>query len=222
MEKALGRSVALIGATGLVGRECLNMLLADPAFSRVVPLTRRPLAGPLPMATLGKLESHVVDFDRPDSYSAFLDVDAVICALGSTIAAAGSRAKFRRVDYEYPLAIARAALEQGAAHFLVVSAMGANPRALVFYSRVKGELEEALLALPFQRISVVRPSFLLGDRQEFRIGEELAKRLAFLTPGKYKPVTVRAVAAVLVAEAREGTPGKRIIESAEIRKWERL
>jgi uncharacterized protein YbjT (DUF2867 family) len=82
---------------------------------------------------------------------------------------------------------------------------------------VKGELEEALLALPYRSITIVRPSLLLGDRAEFRLGEEIGKRLAFLFPSRYKPVAASAVAAALVRAAREGAPGRRIIESAELR-----
>jgi len=111
---------------------------------------------------------------------------------------------------------ARLALEGGARHFLLVSALGADPESRVFYSRVKGELERAVLALGYPGVTIVRPSLLLGDRQEFRLGEEIAKRFAWATPRTYRPVEARDVAATLVDAAREDRPGPRIIESAKI------
>jgi uncharacterized protein YbjT (DUF2867 family) len=148
-------------------------------------------------------------------------VNAIICALGTTIRQAGSRERFRRVDLEYPLAVARLGLQRGARHFLLVSSLGASARSRVFYTRVKGELEDALLAMPYPAITIARPSLLLGQRAEFRLGEEVARRLAPLVPGPYKPVPAAAVAAALVRAAREDRPGHRIIESAEIRRLAR-
>ena len=208
-------SLLIVGATGLVGRECVRRALGDPAFARVVVLTRRPFEMmPRPPA----LDAHVVDFERLDAHAPLFAVDAIICALGTTIRQAGSRARFRRVDLEYPLAVARIGLERGARHFLLVSSLGADARSRVFYSRVKGEVEDALLAMPYRAVTIARPSLLLGERAEFRLGEEIAKRLAPLIPRAYKPVPATAVAAALVRAAREDRPGHRIIESAEIRR----
>lgn len=215
MDQFKRKSILLAGATGLVGRHCLQLLLADPAFERVVVLTRRPLPPGFPAAA--KLEQHVVDFSRLDYHAALFDVDQVLCALGTTIKTAGSEERFREVDYRYPLQLARAALAGGARHFLAVSALGADARSRVFYNRVKGELENDLLALPYRSITIVRPSLLLGARDEFRMAEEIGKRLAFLIPARYKPVQAADVAAVLVDEARSDRPGHRILESAEIR-----
>ena len=126
------------------------------------------------------------------------------------------------MDYGYALKVAQLGLEQGARHFLLVSSLGADRRSGVFYSRVKGELETAVSALAYQSVSIVRPSVLLGERAEFRLGEEIAKRLvflAFLVPAKYKPIHSRDVAAALVRLAKEDQPGRRIVESAELRAW---
>jgi uncharacterized protein YbjT (DUF2867 family) len=97
-----------------------------------------------------------------------------------------------------------------------VSAVGANAGSRVFYSRIKGELEEAITALPYRSTTIIRPSLLLGDRAEFRLGEELARRLSFLAPPRYKPVAASTVAAALVGAAKRDQPGHRIIESREI------
>jgi uncharacterized protein YbjT (DUF2867 family) len=208
------KSVLLLGATGLVGSHCLRLLATDPAFDRVVVPTRRPLPREL---ALRRVEAHLVDFDNLATHASLFRVDQIICALGTTIKRAGTQEAFRVVDYDYPLTAARLGQEQGAKHFLVVSSLGADARSRVFYSRVKGELESAVLALSYRSVTIVRPSLLLGPRAEYRLGEQIAKRLAFLVPTKYKPVDAHAVASVLVRAAKADVPGRRIIESSEIR-----
>jgi uncharacterized protein YbjT (DUF2867 family) len=207
------RSILLLGATGLVGSHILRLLASAPAFVRVVVLTRRPLSRELAQE---KIEPHVVDFDTLAEHRLLFHVDQIICALGTTIRQARTQEAFRVVDYEYPLMAARFGVQAGATHFLLVSSLGANARSRVFYSRVKGELEDAVLALPYRSVTIVRPSLLLGPRAEHRFGEQIAKRLAFLMPSKYKPVGAHAVAAALVRAATEDAPGRRIIESREI------
>ncbi|HEY9514497.1 MAG TPA: NAD(P)H-binding protein [Gemmatimonadaceae bacterium] len=214
------RTILLAGASGLVGRECLRMLLATPEFNTVATLSRQALPPELvPLDQQGRLEQRVVDFDRLRENAASLKADQIICAIGTTLEEAGSRQRFREVDHDYPLAIAQIGLEQGARHFLLVSAMGANPRSMIFYNRVKGEVEEALLALPYESVTIVRPSLLMGNRARPRRGEEMAKRLAFLVPARYKPIPARAVAATLVRMAVERAPGRRIVESMEMRRF---
>lgn len=209
------RSVLIAGATGLVGSECLRLVSDDPTFGRIVVLTRRPLPARAHERST-KIEEHVIDFDRLATYAQLLRVDQIICALGTTIKKAGSREQFRQVDLGYPLEIARMGVEQGARHFLLVSATGANARSRIFYNRVKGELEDAVRALPYRSITICRPSLLAGERKEFRLGEEIAMRLAFLIPSKYKPVAASDVAAALVEMAKQDAPGRRVIESSEI------
>jgi uncharacterized protein YbjT (DUF2867 family) len=210
----LPTSILLLGATGLVGSHCLRLLATDPAFIRVVVPTRRPL----PVEQLSaSVEPYVVDFDNLSAHAPLFRVDQIICALGTTIRRAGSQARFRVVDYEYPLAAARLGLAQGATHYLLVSSIGANARSRAFYTRVKGELESAVLALDYRSVTIARPSLLLGPRAEYRLGEQIARRLAFLAPGRYRPVAAHAVAAALVRAAKEDAPGKRIMESREIR-----
>jgi uncharacterized protein YbjT (DUF2867 family) len=203
----------LAGATGLVGRECLRLLVAEPAIARVLVLARRTL----PTESLAsKVEARVVDFDHLDEVPSDVCADAVFCALGTTMRVAGSRERFRQVDFGYPLALARHGVVHGARHFLLVSALGANARSRVFYNQVKGELEEAVRALGYRSVTIVRPSLLLGDRGEFRLGEEIAKRFTFLVPRRLKPVHAAAVASALVRAAVADEPGIRIIESGEI------
>jgi uncharacterized protein YbjT (DUF2867 family) len=211
-------SALVVGATGLVGRECVRQLLAADDVERVVTLARRELPAEvraLPGAS--RLEAHVVDFDTLEASAPAFTVSTIFCALGTTIRQAGSQERFRQVDFDYPLAVARLGLARGARHFLLVSALGADASSRVFYSRVKGELESAVIALRYPSTTIVRPSLLVGERAEPRRGEEIGKRLAFLVPRRYKPVSGGAVAATLVRAAREARPGVTIIESRDIR-----
>src|SRR5213075_189940 len=162
-------SIAILGATGLVGRHCLDLLVREPAFTRIVVLARRKFAE----ATAPRVEAHMVDFDHLEDRREVLGVDQVICALGTTIkSVGGSKERFRDVDYRIPLDDARIARAQGARHFLLVSALGASVESRFFYSRVKGELEDALRTLGYRSLTIARPSLLLGDRRERRLGEE--------------------------------------------------
>ena len=204
-------SVLILGATGLVGAECVRQFASSPRFDRVVAIARRPLA-----QVPARVESHVIDFERLDEATRYFRVSHIVCALGTTIKQAGSQERFRRVDHDYPVAAARIGLREGARHFLLVSALGANPRSRVFYSRVKGEVEDAIRALPYRSVTIVRPSLLLGERPEVRLGEQIGKLFAGLVPKKYKPVEGSAVASTLLRAAVEDRPGVRIIESREI------
>lgn len=207
-------TVLLLGATGLVGVAALELLLADPRWSAVRILVRRPPGQDRPRLRVRVLE----DFANLDAATAEFAVNAVLCAVGTTIQAAGSQAAFRAVDHDIPVAAAQLARAQGAAHFGLVSSLGADPRSRVFYSRVKGEVEEEVRRLGPASIAILRPSLLLGPRREFRLGEALAKPLGFLIPGRYRPVQAAAVARVLVDAAMLRRPGVEVIESVEIRR----
>lgn len=209
------RRVLLVGATGVVGRECLSQLAADDTVAQLRALVRRPTAD---APAVSKLEILVTDMMTLESQPEWFAVDQVVCALGTTIKVAGSQAAFRAVDYELPLRVARLARAQGAAHFLLVSALGASAASRVFYNRVKGELEDALGALGFRSLTIARPSLLLGERAEFRLGERVAQPFGCLMPPRWKPVHARQVAAALVRAAREDLAGHRVIENIALRR----
>ena len=154
-EQAVKRTVALAGATGLVGRSILEGLLADASVQSVHVLGRRN-----PRVAHARITGHILDFA---ALPPLPPVDEVYLALGTTIKVAGSQAAFRAVDFDANLAVARAALAAGARRCGLVSAMGANAKSRVFYNRVKGELEEALAQLTFEGLVIARPSLLLGD-----------------------------------------------------------
>lgn len=205
------RTVWLVGATGLVGRETLDVLLADDSVSRVVAFTRRPLGRTHP-----KLSERIVDFEQLEAAYAGERADAAVCCLGTTIKVAGSKQQFKRVDHDYPLAFARAALAAGATQLAVVTALGSSEKSLVFYNRVKGELEAALSALPLQALAIARPSLLLGERSEARLGEQLFAPFSKLLPARYKGIEGRTVARALVRLLREHKQGKRVVLSDEL------
>jgi uncharacterized protein YbjT (DUF2867 family) len=208
-------TLLLAGATGLVGRACLDLLLRDDAPENLRVLARRPLHIESGDAT--KMQQCIVDFERLDANPEWFKVNSVICALGTTMRKAGSAAAFRRVDFDYPLTIAKLARAQGASHFLLVSAMGADAQSGNFYYRVKGELEEALLRLDYPALTIARPSLLLGQRDEWRWGEELGKRIGRLLPPRWQPVPAERVAAALVRAARSEEIGIRLLENAALR-----
>lgn len=207
------RIVLLAGATGLVGGECLRLLSADNSVKEIRAAVRRPLSSKL---RLPKVSEQVIDFDNMDASPQTFKVDQVFCALGTTIRTAGSKEAFRLVDYHYPLMIARLALERGAQHYLLVSAIGAGAGSRIFYNRVKGELEEAVMKLGFRSVTIARPSLLLGERAEYRAGEEMGKRLGWLFPKKWRPVQAARVATALVESSKVNSAGVRILENHDL------
>jgi uncharacterized protein YbjT (DUF2867 family) len=206
------RTVLLAGATGLVGGLALRRLLEGRAFDHVVALTRRELA-PRP-----RLTGRVVAFSDLDHVEP-VPAAAALCALGTTIKAAGSQEAFRAVDHEAVVAFARWARRGGAPTFVLVSSVGADARARNFYLRVKGEAEESVAGLGFPRFVALRPSLLLGDRTEHRTGEAWARTLA---PGfnpllfgpfrRYRAIEADDVAAALIAAAADPAPARLVWE----------
>jgi uncharacterized protein YbjT (DUF2867 family) len=218
MDAALPRSVLVAGASGLVGREILQGLLADDSVGAVHSLGRRELDLKHP-----KLTQHRVDFSK--ALPALPSVGEAFVALGTTIKVAGSQEAFRAVDYDAVVAVAKAAKAAGAKRLGVVSAMGASKLSGIFYNRVKGEMEESLSAMGFDTLVIARPSFLAGDRealgQPVRGGEKLALRisrlLAPLIPDNLKSIDAAAVARALLA-AVPASNGQRVMLSSELRR----
>lgn len=197
--------VIVAGATGLVGRRVVQALADDARVGEVRALVRagRPTMGADPAWPPG-VRPCPVDWMQLDAAGDVLAADAVVCALGTTIRDAGSRAAFRRVDHDHVLALARLARGRGARAFGVVSAIGADAGSRFFYNRVKGEMEAGLRAMDWPHLVIARPSLLLGQRRQFRLGEELAKRLGWLMPPSSRPVQAADVARVLVAQTLAG------------------
>lgn len=206
--------VALVaGATGLVGREILAILLADKRYRRVHVLGRRTTGLQHP-----KLEQHVVDFTRLPCLPA---IDDVFIALGTTIKVAGSQAAFRAIDFDAVVAVAHAGIAAGATKLGAISALGANASSSVFYSRVKGEAEQALAQCGYPSLVLARPAMLAGDRESLgqpvrsgeRVGLALSRALRPLIPTNYRSIAAADVAAALVQAVHAGTAGIRYLES---------
>lgn len=214
-----GKRVLLAGATGLVGGLCLERLLADGSFDSIISVGRRPLS---PAPTDLRFKEVSVDFFDLGSRADELAADTVICALGSTMKKAGSREAFFQVDFTHCFNLAKICRQKGAAHFLLVSALGASPSAFSFYSRVKGKLEEAVGDLSYDSLTILRPSLILGKRGELRLGEEIAKFFTPLAnlavPAKYRPIDAETVAKALVISARMEKPGVSVYESDAIKR----
>jgi len=209
---------ALAGASGLVGRALAQGLAADPDCTELHLLLRRPLPA------LERLPHARAIAWQGGAMPALPPIELAVCALGTTIRAAGSQAAFRAIDFDAVLAFAQAARHAGARRFAMVSALGADAQSPVFYNRVKGEIEQAVAELGFHSLAIARPSLLLGDRtalgQPVRPAESLAQVLAplagWLTPKRLRPIAAEAVAQGLLRAIREARPGLRVIESGEL------
>lgn len=210
------RTAFLAGATGLVGSELLSRLLANDLYSQVHVLSRRPIN-----TTHAKLDCRVhpfeqipaLDQDTPE----FFQTQDVFCCLGTTIKTAGSKKAFEAVDYGHVLALAQTCIKHGAQRFFLVSAVGASPKSSNFYSQVKGRTEVAVSKLNFTAVYWVRPSLLLGQRDEHRPGEAWAQRLApVFSPllagplRSLRPVSAANVAAHIMRLAEVESPGQHI------------
>ncbi|MCF9018430.1 MULTISPECIES: oxidoreductase [Pseudomonas syringae group] len=203
--------ILLAGATGLTGEHLLDRLLNEPTVSRVLAPTRRTLAAH------PHLENPVGDLNTllPSLGGR---VDIAFCCLGTTIKQAGSQDAFKAVDLDLVVAFAKRARELGARHLLVISAVNADARSSVFYSRIKGEMEQALRAQDWPQLTIARPSLLVGNRPETRWAEQLAAPIAKLIPGKYGAIEACQLARALWRLALEEQDGERIVESDELRK----
>ena len=236
--------VALLGSTGLVGKNVLQLLARLDEVDCVYCLVRsKPDLGQWGVLQgASKFKFDVVDFDellsaKPEEQwessvcSNFSGCDAVICCLGTTLKQAGSKAAQEKIDLRLPLTLAALAKRQGVKHFLCISAMGANSHSPFFYNRLKGQLEEGLTMMGFESLTLVRPSLLLGKHKDKRFGEELMQKLFGAhpewVPAHFRPVRAETVAAHLVANllkppvdhicATDGVKGKRIVYNRQLR-----
>ena len=201
----------IVGASGLVGSHVLQHALADERVSEIVAPSRRALD------EHPKLFAPLVDFEQLPSDADWWQADAVICALGTTMKLAGSREAFKRVDHDYPLAVARLARQQGTSVYVLNSAVGADAQSRFFYNQVKGELEQSLAACGFSSLTYVRPGLISGPRQEFRLGERAAecvlKVLGPLLPKSWRVNPADNIARALLEGAISARPGVHVVKS---------
>jgi uncharacterized protein YbjT (DUF2867 family) len=214
----MNRTALLAGASGLVGSHCLRFLLQDDSYQKVIALVRQRL----PVDNL-KLEQRIIDYNHLQESSDLFAAADLFCCLGTTIKKAGSRRRFAKVDHDYVYNLAEIAREKGIEQFILVSSLGAYHRSRIFYNRIKGLTEESVIKLKFRSTLIFRPSLLLGQRNEFRMGEEISKKIFVPLSGllmgplkKYKPISAETVARAMVITARRNLSGLRIFDSDEI------
>ena len=199
------KTANVIGATGLVGRELVSQLLQHPGVETVRIFVRRKLNWVNP-----KLEQHQVDFDREETWKPFLKGDVLFSTMGTTLKTAGSKENQYRVDYTYQYRFAEEASKNGIPAYVLVSSAGADPRSMIFYSRMKGELDEAVLKLPFRKTVILRPSLLVGQREKRRWAEVISFKimdpLTRLFLKKYRPIRSATVAKAMIRAGVEEIP----------------
>jgi len=212
------KTAIVIGATGLIGKHLTKLLLANSAYSTVKVFVRRSLNISEP-----KLEEHIVNFDEIEKWKSDITGDELFSAMGTTIKKAGSKEAQYKIDVTYQYEFAKDASENGVKSYFLVSSSGANAKSKLFYIRIKGELEETVKLLNFNKIRIFRPSLLLGDRDEKRFGEKAAERiLKIVVPifpflKNQRPIEGEKVArAMIVSAIIEGTERIRIYELDEI------
>jgi uncharacterized protein YbjT (DUF2867 family) len=208
----MSKVALVVGTTGLIGAQLLDLLLGDNRYTRVIALSRKPLA-----VNHKKLDNVVVDFKQLSEYADRVKADDVFCCLGTTMKQAGSKEAFHKVDFEYPFEIAKMTRKLGAKQYLLITALGANKKSSFYYNRVKGEIEEAIDGLGFESYHIFRPSFLEGNRVYSRAGEDATKVFfkifGFLVPKKFKAIDSVKVAHAMLMKVKEESQGKFIHES---------
>lgn len=210
------KTALIIGASGLVGTQLTNLLLYDYRFAKVVVLARRSLG-----INHVKLEEHLIDFRKPETWRHLINGDVLFSALGTTLKTAGSKEAQYEVDFTFQYNITEAASRNLVPKYVLVSSIGANPKSSNFYLRIKGQLEEAVKLLPFQSINILRPASLDGDRKEYRLAERISLPIlkAINSIGllkKFSPIHAKIVAEKMVAVCFEPNPGIRVLENKEI------
>ncbi len=208
----------IAGATGLIGSHLLKELLDDPYFDTVRILIRRPFE-----LTHPKLEKKIVDFNDSDSLLVALrNSDALFCAIGTTQKKVkGDKDAYRKIDFDIPAKLAKFSKMVGCEKFLLVSSIGANRSSKNFYLKLKGEVEDEVKTIGLRSLHIIRPSFLLGERKEFRIGEVIGKPLmqifSFAIPAKYKAIRAKDVARAMIAVAKSKNEGIFVYEHDQIK-----
>lgn len=204
----------IAGATGLVGRITLAKALADPRVTHVTAPTRSALT---PHA---RLTNPIVDYEALPTDADWWRADAVICALGTTRAKAGSDAAFYRVDHDYPVMVAQTARAHGAQSMALVSAIGADARSRLLYNRTKGEVEASIGALGYPSYTIVRPGLIGGERQEFRpaerVSDAILRVLGPVLPRQWRISPAENIAAALIEAALAARPGRHIVSAAQL------
>lgn len=211
------KTAIVAGASGLIGKELVQKLISSDQYRLIYIISRKKSE-----LVHEKIRELVIDFETISQLRFDEPIDDVFCTLGTTMKQAGSRDNFKKVDYEYVVALANLGKQVGASKFLVISAMGANIKSSVFYNQIKGLTEEALKKIGFNQLMILRPSLLLGERTEMRMAERLSgffmRALNFLIPDNYKAIQAAKVADYMLKMALKSTGRISIVQSGEMRR----
>ncbi len=209
------KTAIVAGATGLIGKELVKKLIHCNQYRTIYTISRTETG-----IIHEKVKTLIVNFDILSHLNIAESIDDAFCTLGTTMKQAGSKEQFKKVDYQYVLEFAGLARRCGATRFVTISSMGAALKSPAFYNRVKGMTEEALKGVGFSQLFILRPSLLLGKRNEPRIAEYISgfvmKALNFMIPANYRAIGADKVAEYMVKMALNSTEGIKIIESGEI------
>lgn len=207
------KRAVILGATGLIGGELIKQLANSPDYKNIEVWVRKP-SNNWPTNVIER----VVNFDKLEKEQ--ITADALFCCLGTTIKKAGSKEAFEKVDYEYPSKAAELAKKAKVPLFAIVTAMGSDMNSSIFYNKVKGKVENDLIQLDLDHLGIFRPSMLLGDRAEFRLGEAMGKVfmkiMKPLIPKKYQAIRASRVALAMLKYASKPQKGLLIIENQEM------
>lgn len=214
------KKAILAGASGAIGNSLLFQLLGNKHYSEVLILVRKELRIQHP-----KLKQLLVDYDRLSDYAAELKADVVFCCLGTTKSKTPDQEQYRKIDYQYPLDIARITKANGSSGFHLISSIGANKNSSMFYTRTKGEVESGLQQIPFDHIHIYRPSLLDAPRKDKRFMESSMNiMMNVINPvligglRKYRSIKVEDIAKTMIRLSLEDKKGIFIHESDEIQK----
>ncbi len=211
----MGKTALVVGSTGLVGEQLVLQLLEHTDYEKVRIFTRRKTN-----FDHQKLEEYIVDFDHPENWAELVKGDVLFSTLGTTIKTAKTKENQYRVDFTYQYEFAQAASFNEVPVYILVSSLGANAKSAVFYSRMKGELDEAVAKLAFQKIVIFRPSILNGRRKEKRLAEKFSllimRQLSKVVMKNYRPTPVGLLAARMISESLNSKPKFTIIEGLDI------
>ena len=212
------KKAIVVGASGLIGSELLKVLLADDQYDRVVALVRKPL-----QLVHTKLDQIAIDLDKLNEYAHLIDGDVLFCALGSTKKKTPDLVDYRKIDHDYPLHLARIAVDQGIKQYHLISSIGANKDSSNFYTKMKGETEEDIKASGLEGLIIYRPSLLTGDRKEKRFAEGLMQSISKLinpllvgSIKKYRSIEAKTVAVAMVKLSKTEIKGIYVYESDDI------
>ncbi|MFO7671979.1 MAG: NAD-dependent epimerase/dehydratase family protein [Bacteroidales bacterium] len=216
------KTAILLGSTGLTGSLLLKRLIADESYSTIKLFSRRPSGNRSP-----KIEEYIGDVLHLEHFKKDFTADDVFCCVGTTSVKTKDRTLYRAIDFGIPFAAAKLSRENNIPTYLVISSMGANQKSKIFYSRTKGEMEQAVLDQKIPNTYILRPSLILGDRNERRIGESIGAIVMKLTDvllvgklKKYRAIEADCVASAMIRLAKSGYKSQ-VVESDVIREFGR-